>query len=384
MENQILDNQFYAGALPDPKDERDFPYDEVAGGGEIDWEKGYDIREELGADFKPKNQFRSYSCVAQATSQYLWVHQILEMIKKYEKPLDILRVENPADVEEISAKAIYSQIAIGKGAGSYIRDAMLLGLKWGSVFEEIVPSYKPDGTTDEDFMYDDSWKKLELDQLARILRGKEARYLSISMGMDLFANAIKENKGVLGGVYASNNRGWGYLERPEPPQEGDSIWGHGLYFGAYGQDEYGKYIAFPNSWGKIVSGEWKLGSKPGVGWQKIYKNYFDTNKLFNPWTFTDRPNEYVEEEGKFKYKFTKPILFRQTSNEVKMLQKALKIDGCFPQDQTETGYYGIVTQTAVMEFQYKYKVASPEELREVSGMSVGPKTRNQLNNLFNK
>lgn len=384
MENQIIDKQFYTGALPDPKDERDFPYDEVAGAVEIDWEKGYDIREELGADFKPKNQYGSYSCVGQAASQYLWVHQVLEMIKKYGKPLDVLRTEHSEEVEEISAKAIYSQIAIGKGAGSYVRDAMMLALKWGSVFEPVVPSYKTDGTTDEDLMYDESWKTPMIDALAKVLRGKEARYLSISMGMDLFANAIKENKGIIGGVYASNGRGWGTSERPNPPQGGDSIWGHGLYFGAYGQDEYGKYVAFPNSWGKIVPGDWVPGSKPGIGWQKIYKNYFDLKYLFNPWTFTDRPNDYINEENQFRYKFTKPILFRQSSQEVKMLQKALKIDGCFPQDQAETGYYGVITQTAVMEFQYKYKVAPPEELREISGLSVGPKTRKQLNLLFDK
>jgi peptidoglycan hydrolase-like protein with peptidoglycan-binding domain len=66
------------------------------------------------------------------------------------------------------------------------------------------------------------------------------------------------------------------------------------------------------------------------------------------------------------------------------VQKALSID--FGEDLSifTDGVYDDKTMAKVMEFQYKYQVADPMELRQISGMSVGPKTRNQLNKLFNK
>ena len=383
-EQQLVDGNFGSGVIPDGEDKRDYIYEEALGSFEIDWEKGYDVRDELGGDFKPKNQMGSYSCVAQAASQYMWVYQVLEMKNKYGQTLEELRRDHPSEVEEVSAKAIYSQIAIAKGVGSYLRDAALLGIKWGSLFEATVPSYRPNGMTDEDLMFDRTWKKPELDELARVLRGKEARVIYDSRNIDTFAQAIITNHGVLSGVEGSNGRGWGYAERPELPQPGDDIWGHGLYFGAFGKDEYGKYVAFPNSWGKIVKEEWKPGCKPGTGWQKIYVNYFEAGRVFNPWTHMDRPNDEVQVEGQFRYKFTRPMRYGQRSTDIKMLQQALQIDGCFPKDQSPTGYYGTITAQSVMEFHVKYKIVTIEELAKIGGLEVGPKTRKQLNLLFDK
>lgn len=381
---ETIDGEFHGGAIPDEKDERDYPYEEVAGAFEVDWEKGYDIRDELGADFIPKQQYKSMSCVGQSASQLLWVHQVLEVMRNTGVDLAQLRKDYPNLVDEISAKAIYSQISLGYGMGASVRDGAMIGIRWGAVTEHDVPSYRPDGKTDEDFMYDKSWKNQAIDELARVMRGKEARVISASTNMDLFAQAIQQNHGVLGGVTGSNGRGWGYAERPDPPAYTDNKWGHGLYFGAFGQDQYGKYVAFPNSWGKIVKEEWTPGSKPGTGWQKIYHSYFATGYVFNPWTYVDKPNEVALDDTVFKYKFTKPIIYGQKGFEVKMLQKALSIDFGVDISTFTDGVYDDKTMAKVMEFQYKYQVADPMELRQVSGMNVGPKTRNQLNKLFNK
>lgn len=292
MENDT-ENLIFGGALPDPRDERDHVFDVVgASVEEIDWEKGFDVRDVIGSDLQTKNQYMSYSCSGQAASQYVWVLQAIEQMKTEGLTLQELWEKDPNLIDEISAKAIYSQISLGKGVGAYIRDAALLIKNTGALFERWVPSYKPDGTTDEDFMFDKSWKdeKINWDKFANFLQAKDAQVIYDKTNMDVFARAIKNNFGILGGLNLSSGHGWS-TERPAPPNQGESSQGHCLYFGAYGQDEFGKFIAFPNSWGKIVKEIWVKGSKPGTGWQKIYKDYFESGNVFNPWTISDKPNE---------------------------------------------------------------------------------------------
>jgi len=67
--------------------------------------------------------------------------------------------------------------------------------------------------------------------------------------MDIFARGILENSGIVGGVRGANGHGW-VTERPKPPRKGVKTWGHCIWFGAYGTDEIGRFIATPNSWGK--------------------------------------------------------------------------------------------------------------------------------------
>lgn len=278
------------GLLRDPIDSRDHIYDVLAAAPiEIDWERGYDIRNELGDDFEYKNQMSSSSCVGQGISQYAWVLNICEMINKYQKDLAALRGERYDEVKNVSAKAIYSQIFLG-GGGAYIRDGMLLLCKWGSLLTSEVPDYKKDGTTDEQFMRDQSWKTKELDLLAQVLMGKDARLIQACSNMNLFAQAIIENKGVVGGVAGQNNGTW-MTEAPKPPSWIE--WQHCLYFCAFGKDSIGRWIGTPNSWGNFLGKKWYKGAPVGYGLQKIYEPYFAESGKFilNPWTYTDLINK---------------------------------------------------------------------------------------------
>jgi hypothetical protein len=81
--------------------------------------------------------------------------------------------------------------------------------------------------------------------------------------------------------------------------------------------------------------------------------------------------------------FAVDMVFGERSEEVRWLQKALKQYGFFPANVLETGYYGTITQKAVKDFQYFYKVASSIELLIVNGKRVGVKTRTKLNELTN-
>ncbi|MBU0647490.1 hypothetical protein KJ809_03685, partial [Patescibacteria group bacterium] len=64
------------------------------------------------------------------------------------------------------------------------------------------------------------------------------------------------------------------------------------YYGKYGIDKLGKYIATPNSWG--TRGTDTLHPD---GWQKLREDYVNGLFQFNPWTLVDKPNEAMSNEA---------------------------------------------------------------------------------------
>lgn len=286
----MLEPEILGGAVQDPVDERDHKFDDAVGGFELDWEKGFDVRDVIGADIFQNNQALTTSCAGQAAAQLMWVQNISDLEKQYNCTFEELQQYHPNEIEKISARSIYSMISLGRFKGAYIRDAALQIKYGGALLERFCPSYKPDGTTDEDWMTDQSWRTPDTEALAKTLKAKDAQVINNKTDINVHARAILENLGVLCGLNGANGHGWG-TERPTPPNQGEPTWGHCLYFAAFGTDEKGKFIAFPNSYGKIVQETWKPGSKPGTGWQKIYEDYFLSGNVFNPWTITDATNE---------------------------------------------------------------------------------------------
>jgi hypothetical protein len=257
----LAENKYGTGAIPSPIDKRDKDYDIVASAGEpVDWNKGYDIEEELKFKIPFKNQDGSSSCVGQGTSYYAGVLNMVETGK----------------YEEMSAKSLYSQIHLPNG-GAYIRDCMSLGVKWGFATENKVSSYENGQPPKEKFMIDTSWKNEEIDKIAKVFKSKEYRVINASRNMDLFAMAIRDNYGCVSGVNGQNNNTWNTLE----PKPGNKIdWKHCLYFGKFGIDSRGKFISTPNSWGNRFNGEW----------QKLREDYFSSGNMFDAFTFLDQPN----------------------------------------------------------------------------------------------
>lgn len=262
---------FFTGCIPDPVDNRDFQYETIMAG-EVDWEKGYDVEKDLGVTIPIKNQGSSSSCVGQGVSYYVGV----------------LNAKEVGFYDENSAKAIYSQIFLSSG-GAYIRNGMKLIVDWGSVCELLVSSYNGKNTPDESFMRDKTWKNENIDSLAKVMQAKEYRVIN-SIDMNTFAMAIKNNYGIVGGVLGENNSSWNTGE-PKPPTNG--VWAHCLYYGKFGVDKLGKYIATPNSWGQRVKDELHPD-----GWQKLREDYFKDNIQFNPWTLVDKPNYMMSEQTK--------------------------------------------------------------------------------------
>ena len=250
---------FGTGAVRDVTDIRDRVYDGIAfSAAPFDWKKGYDIEKVINYTIPIKNQDNSSSCVGNATAYYV------EVLNKVETGF----------YNAISSKAIYSQIAL-PGGGAYIRDGCRLIVDWGAVFDGIVTSYEKGNPPSENFMLDLSWKNNFIDIIAKKLAAKEYRKVA-GITMEIVAQGIRDNYGVIGGVEGCNNGTWNTLE-PKPDKR---EWGHALFFGRAGIDEKGKYIATPNSWGDRFSGQW----------QKLREEWFTNEYMFNPWLLLDAPN----------------------------------------------------------------------------------------------
>lgn len=87
--------------------------------------------------------------------------------------------------------------------------------------------------------------------------------------------------------------------------------------------------------------------------------------------------------AKFHHCFYTKLVYGQRSEEIKALQKALKILGYFPVKVLETGYYGNITKDAVNKCYLDNKIDNIIVLKYINGRWVGPKLRTYLNSIFN-
>jgi len=279
-----MSKQYFTGALPDPQDNRDYKYDSIAcGAAQFDWDKGYDIEKELEITIPFKDQDGSSSCVGQAWAYYTAV----------------LNTAETHVYSDVSAKAIYSQIFLPSG-GAYIRGGGSLIVDYGALLETAVSSYEGGNPPAETFMRQLDWRNDDIDKVAKILAAKEYRTIEAKDNMDFFAKAIRDNHGVVGGVYGGNNSSWGTNE-PKPPT--NPTWGHAIYFGKAGIDSLGKYIATPNSWGTRSKDDLHKD-----GWQKLREDYFNSGHMFNPWTLIDKVNKLDPEIEKLMKEYEKKVI----------------------------------------------------------------------------
>jgi peptidoglycan hydrolase-like protein with peptidoglycan-binding domain len=81
---------------------------------------------------------------------------------------------------------------------------------------------------------------------------------------------------------------------------------------------------------------------------------------------------------------TSPFLydleFGSSDKEVARLQSVLREIGHFPESVSSTGYYGTVTQKAVLDFQLEWNVLFSEN--DAGAGRFGPLTRKTLNDLL--
>lgn len=128
---------------------------------------------------KIKDQFQSFSCGGQAAAYWLGI---------------VWAVRNNQPYKEISAKSLYAPIAYSGGGTT---DGALQNqiMNVGALEEAILPSYRPDGSTDEIWMTDKSW----MTEANMILEDKYDDWVKVTVDntQEAIAEAIRDNIAVI-------------------------------------------------------------------------------------------------------------------------------------------------------------------------------------------
>lgn len=325
--------KIYTGAIPYiAKPDQDFI---LASSGEpFDWDKGYSVDFNLRA----KNQMSSYACGGFACSYYM-------------------QVKEGKDVQ--SPKFIYANTwAKPNGGTSYEALGNWLRNK-GSCDESLCVSFLPDGTTNERFITNN--KDITEWAYKDAQTNKIERYAKVKVNtIDEVAKALRDNRGVILGVWGQDNGTW-RTDNPKPPVKNE--WAHWVFGVEAGMYKGKKGIRFINSWGNLTGDN---------GYQWLTEEYFPKG-MFLVWTMTDKYEIP-------KHEFVKTIKYGEKSEEVKFLQMKLESLGHLIMPKgVAYGYYGNLTTKAVLDFQIKNNVAPMSELAKLAGRLVGPATRKMLN-----
>lgn len=336
--------------LPDPRTEeekdRDYQAEEIVAFGIPVWIE------------KPRNEWRkfpifdqdgSYSCVANAVAKLLGIENFLEEGK----------------FVHLSPRDIYTQRLNRPAAGMWFSDGMSVGYKKGATIEQLMPSMEKSETEMNDY----SDRKVSDEQLALVLKG--GNYFSVPIDIDNIAQLYP--KGVVIGVkfwYDEYNRPDPQILRTDTPpyHHAITVVDYTLYKGK-------KCLVIDDSWG--IDTGWN-------GQRVISKDWFDKGRVSAAWYYEKLNNNWRDktENDKPHYQFDKDLIYGMRNTDVIMLQNCLKWEEVFPINQVSTGYFGNVTAKAVLNFWLKYNIATQEEIDNLKGRRVGPKSRAKLNELF--
>lgn len=225
------------GALPDPKDERDFQAEPLmASAPPVDWSKPISLPQ------PPLwNQEQSDACVGASWSYYHW--QLRD--------------------EVFSKRDLFARIA--QSYGAYIRDGGVTIVKIGQETEKELPDpITPDPANMRD--------KTGLND-KQAADDRELDSFVLPNTIDSCAQAVRDYKGCVFGV-TGTNEGWKDLANPRPPQTGETTWGHALYLYGFHLHDNEKCVIARSSW-------------DGTD-HHIRENYFTSGNTFNPWTLIPR------------------------------------------------------------------------------------------------
>lgn len=275
----------------------------------FDWNTGFSVSELI-----TKNQNGSGSCGGQAVSY---------------------KGEAESGVPK-SAKFPYSQIFV-RGGGSSEVDLIKIIVTEGLCDEGMFPSYQNGQPPSEAFMEDSSGITPAMLLNARPLQGTPSY---VNLDFDSIAQAIRDNKGIIIGIYGKDNGTWLSADPTPPLKIDNTVWAHWLFVGKAFMRNGKKVIGVKNSWGNVGEN----------GWQYLTEGYLPY--IWSAWTF-----------NKSKYVFNKNLSLGMNNEDVFALQAYLGIK--------PTGFFGAITLYNVIKFQTANNIPS-------TGF-VGTLTRAKLN-----
>lgn len=305
---------------------------------------------------------------------------------KYKQRLD---KEDIKQIVPLSFRFLYSVCKCMDGVsdeGTYPRLSMQVLKNYGCATESTIPN-----NTDldhETFVYNRKIENIPNDAIEEAKKYKISSFASVDISKEGIKSAVFQAAGCsmlvkLGIEWYTDKEG--YINwNPEKifpiRAPGAIISGHQIYVYKYETVGDDLRIWFLNSW----SDKWGISGKGYFMWSE-YRNF-----IVEAWTAIDIPQSLLDnvntlpKPGEFKYNFQSKIKYGETSDSVKALQIALKIEGLFNFPYV-TGFYGSITARAVLDFQIKHNIPlSWYEKYVLAGKLVGPKTLSVLNQIFNK
>jgi hypothetical protein len=301
---------------------------------------------------------------------------------KYKQKLDLMGTDKLLPWSSRFVYGISKCLDGFSGEGTYPRLAMKVLKDYGCPTENTMPN---DTTLDhETYVFNRRIENIPSAAIQEAKKYKISGYASVPMTKDGIMQACVHAGGL--SMLVKLNENWWSDKKgttweasrllPIKPPTSNVVSGHQIY--VYGYETVGEdmKIYFLNSW----STDWADRGR-GWFWFSEYGKY-----LVEGWTAMSIPDNLIEEIKKlpaeFTYTFKGIIKYGTRSEDVKALQRALKVDGVYNYDVT--GYYGDITAAAVKRFQRKYNIASIQEINSLNGRQAGPKTIAKLNELFSK
>lgn len=325
----MLTLENYNGIAEDPRSDEDkaldYKSEDLAMGDiELDWSP---LETKVYPEFPIQNQDGSSSCVAQAVSKILAMHEVKE----------------GRPYKQLCPKFIYDQRENYPDGGMWLPNALAIACKYGACEESMLPC----DMKGESFMNDKSL--ITADMINNAINYKGLYYFEITQRtMDNIAKVIEQGYGVLAGFRFDRDE-WTDVPFVNPKSKKEL--GHGVALLRYGKHESLKALGTDDSW----------GVKYGRGGKRIITEDFLDNRCFYCGYITSLPN----------FSFVNTIRKGAKGIDVRKLQEVLhkqgyniKIDGDF----------GNLTYLTVKRFQKSKGL--------VSDGIVGPKTNAELNKLL--
>ena len=314
-----MPNKNYDGIVEDPRspEEKAGDYkqsDILMGEVLLNW---VEYNEKNLKTFPIQNQDGSLSCVAQATSKILAMHEVLE----------------GRDYDQLCPKFIYTRRENYPAGGMWLPNALSIACKYGSCPEVDMPC----DSKGESFMNDLKESAVCVVD-AKPYKGNF--YLELPLNIDEIAKVHEQGYGVLLGFRFDYDE---WTEVPKLHADSKKECGHGVASVDYCLYNGEKALVIEDSWGPGY----------GKGGRRIITETFLKARCFYAGYVTSLPN----------FIFSKTIKIGSSGIEVRKLQEVLKI----PID----GIFGQKTRLSVIAYQIKHLLV-PDGI-------VGPKTRAELN-----